>query len=137
MAAASTLHPPKMATPSASAISRAFASIAWIAIWNRDLSSKHGEDKEDDHGVLYFNALHDGLAANAAGSPSAYDNDAHSRKVGLAQGLVDFTRTLANGNKASVRSVHSARQRMMFIEPEPGFVLNVVSVLVGLMYFLI
>ncbi|GAA94341.1 uncharacterized protein L969DRAFT_89984 [Mixia osmundae IAM 14324] len=90
-----------------------FPSLSWFAIWNRDLPrpSTATEDDETRHDVLFYHVS----------QTSAQERQ--QRRIGLAQGMVDFTRMMSRPDQA-VQSVHSARQRMIFAEPEPGYWLH-------------
>lgn len=78
--------------------------VAWLAIWNRDLARtkrqrQHDSDEENDDGDNNNNIDDD--ADDAAGvlfawsrdiDPSkAIDDPVMSRRIGLAQGLLDFS----------------------------------------------
>ena len=71
--------------------------VAWLAIWNRELaaSTQDGDSEDaqgseadsDQAGILYTSV------------PSGTDSNSESiaaRRIGLAQGLVDFTRCVLN-----------------------------------------
>lgn len=90
------------------------APLSWLAVWNRQLiARKNGrEEAEDDDndedaydplaraGVLYATICRNGPSmhdADAASSGTSQEDarsqrDLLARRIGLAQGLVDFTR---------------------------------------------
>jgi len=77
------------------------AELAWMAVWNRSLVGKEGEsDDGDSAGILC--AFSTGTSSSCS---SSADRELISRRVGLAQGLVDFTRC--------VRRVDSPRHLAM------------------------
>lgn len=97
------------------------APLSWLAVWNRQLGGKKdsssssereeqygNDDNDDDHdydplaraGVLYATICQTGPSSPSPAGPDTVRSDHDernqrdllARRVGLAQGLVDFTR---------------------------------------------
>jgi hypothetical protein len=81
--------------------------IAWLAIWNRQLRQDrrqqqredNDDDNDDDHddndfeeraGVLYSRVY--GKEQQLSSTDFKHEQDLSARRIGLAQGLIDFTR---------------------------------------------
>lgn len=77
-------------------IPQPFCSIAWLAVWNRNLPT----DPMADPDSLSQRKRNDLLMFI---SPEQLEEDRKHRKLGLAQGLVDFTRQDASFHTARLK----------------------------------
>ncbi|GAA6049098.1 hypothetical protein JCM3770_003885 [Rhodotorula araucariae] len=58
------------------------------------------------------------------GGGEAFDARRRARMMGTVIGVAAFARTLAPEGAEPVRAVHSSRRRMLWIEPEPGYLVH-------------
>lgn len=92
--------------------------LSWLAVWNRQLiraKSGDADDEQEEHGdgeeqqqereidelhrsgVIYGRIYQrePGQEADTAHSDAGHERDLLARRIGLAQGLVDFTRCVS------------------------------------------
>ncbi|ORY74096.1 hypothetical protein BCR35DRAFT_353984 [Leucosporidium creatinivorum] len=96
---------------------RPFPTLSLLAIYSTTPvpSSTPPTGKQDDAAVeaskvLFFHSAEEDITA-----------ERRARLMGTVMGMADFARMLNPGGGPAVRSVHSSKQRMVWIQPEKGF----------------
>lgn len=144
-----SLLPPPIISPPAAAPSIIPAQLGFLAIYNPSLSSRSGGGGDDENSVndqiVYYASLNEQHASSHGGSlkkgrrrhrsstggmeqqVSREIRNERLRQVGLAQGMVEFSRGFA-GEKA-VEGIETERRRVVVYELEPGWWILAVSFL--------
>ncbi|KAI7899642.1 uncharacterized protein BX663DRAFT_532759 [Cokeromyces recurvatus] len=78
--------------------------LSYFCVYNPSLSQSEENTKDQ---ILYYTAK------------KAVSADLKIKQVGLAQALVNFTSTFSPSHPT--QNVHSQKNRMVFLQPEPGF----------------
>lgn len=143
-----SLLPPPIISPPAGAPSIIPAQLGFLAIYNPSLSSRSGggddENSVNDQ-IVYYASLNEQHASSQGGSlkkrrrrhrsstggmeqqVSREIRNERLRQVGLAQGMVEFSRGFAGGK--AVEGIETERRRVVVYELEPGWWILAVSFL--------
>ncbi|KAI8350586.1 hypothetical protein EDC96DRAFT_519288 [Choanephora cucurbitarum] len=78
--------------------------LSYFCVYNPSLGQSEENTKDQ---ILYYTAK------------KAVPADVKMKQIGLAQALVNFTSTFSTGH--SSQNVHSQKNRMVFLQPEPNF----------------
>lgn len=104
------------------------ARLGFLAIFNPSLSTKE-DDLEDQ--ILYYASVSSGSTKRrrtkgrpADGIPPEERHE-RLRQIGLAQGMISFSRDFADG--ASVNAIETEKTRVVVHELEPGWWIIAVS----------
>ncbi|KAI5475330.1 hypothetical protein MNV49_001599 [Pseudohyphozyma bogoriensis] len=123
--ATSTSTAPTISRPPSTAPARPFPTLSLFAIYSSTplfpsgtAHEKHRSDAEVEASkVLYFAAPED--------DPEVLTKERKARLMGTVMGMADFARMLSQAEDTpSVRSVHSLKSRMVWLEPEPGLFIH-------------
>ncbi|KAK4645294.1 hypothetical protein QC761_200320 [Podospora bellae-mahoneyi] len=136
-----SLLPPPIISPPAAAPSIIPAQLGFLAIYNPSLSSRSGGGGDDENSVndqiVYYASLNEQHASSQGGSlkkrrrrhrsstgemeqqVSREIRNERLRQVGLAQGMVEFSRGFAGGK--AVEGIETERRRVVVYELEPGW----------------
>lgn len=104
------------------------ARLGFLAIFNPSLSTK--EDDVDDQ-ILYYASLSTKSTKRrrtrqrAAESVPPEERNERLRQIGLAQGMISFSRDFADG--APVNAIETEKTRVVVHELEPGWWILAVS----------
>ncbi|KAK0670555.1 hypothetical protein QBC41DRAFT_354948 [Cercophora samala] len=139
-----SLLPPPISPPPAAAPSIIPAQLGFLAIYNPSLSSSRSGGGDDENSVndqiVYYASLNEQHASSQDGSSkrrrrrhrslaatkgdggeqiSKEIRNERLRQVGLAQGMVEFSRGFAGGK--AVEGIETERRRVVVYELEPGW----------------
>ncbi|RUS14706.1 hypothetical protein BC938DRAFT_477265, partial [Jimgerdemannia flammicorona] len=100
----SSIHSKESIAPPPQSLGRTSPILSYFCVYNPSLGPTEETNKDQ---ILYYTAKR------------TVPLDVKMRQVGLAQALVNFTTVFSPTRPA--QTVHSQKNRMVFLEPEPGF----------------